>query len=185
MLDFWVKFKEIELYVEHEVDNPIIIDEIFLLTTGEGDVEGVEVYGEGDDEEVESDEADGEGMSATSIEVDEDINMEIGGYICLGSTVGEDNDSEVVADEYAGDFTTLDRVDNIADEYAGDFTTSDGLNNVAATRSGEEEDGNETEVWDSDEHGSLVGSDEDEEHEDGEASYSPVAKYLQIKTFQD
>ncbi|KAL1182065.1 hypothetical protein V6Z11_A02G093300 [Gossypium hirsutum] len=29
MLDFWVKFKEIELYVEHEVDNPIIVDEIF------------------------------------------------------------------------------------------------------------------------------------------------------------
>ncbi|KAL1094650.1 hypothetical protein V6Z11_D06G106900 [Gossypium hirsutum] len=57
MLDFWVKFKEIELYVEHKVDNPIIV--------------------------------------------------------------------------------------------------------------GKEEDGNETEVWDSDEHGSLVGSDEDEEHEDG------------------
>ncbi|MBA0786622.1 hypothetical protein Gotri_025139 [Gossypium trilobum] len=89
----------------------------------------------------------------------------------------EDNDSEVVADEYAGDFTTLDRVDNIADEYAGDFTTSDGLNNVAATRSGEEEDGNETEVWDSDEHGSLVGSDEDEEHEDGDRKRSKFPLY--------
>ncbi|MBA0786624.1 hypothetical protein Gotri_025139, partial [Gossypium trilobum] len=141
MLDFWVKFKEIELYVEHEVDNPIIIDEIFLLTTGEGDVEGVEVYGEGDDEEVESD---GEG----------DLEkVESGGD-------GEDNDSEVVADEYAGDFTTLDRVDNIADEC-----------------SGEEEDGNETEVWDSDEHGSLVGSDEDEEHEDGDRKRSKFPLY--------
>ncbi|PPD89606.1 hypothetical protein GOBAR_DD13455 [Gossypium barbadense] len=139
MLDFWVKFKEIELYVEHEVDNPIIIDEIFLLTTREGDVEGVEVDGEGDDEGVESD---GEG----------DLEK-----VESGSTVGEDNDSEVIVDEYAGDFATLDRVDNVADEYAGDFATSDGLNNVVAARSGEEEDGNETEVWDSDEHGSLVG----------------------------
>ncbi|KAH1073332.1 hypothetical protein J1N35_025660 [Gossypium stocksii] len=32
----------------------------------------------------------------------------------------------------------------------------------------EEEDEIETKVWDLDEHGSLVGSDEDEEHEDGE-----------------
>ncbi|KAB2041148.1 hypothetical protein E1A91_D02G133700v1, partial [Gossypium mustelinum] len=32
MLDFWVKFKEIDLYVEHEVDNPIIVDKIFPLT---------------------------------------------------------------------------------------------------------------------------------------------------------
>ncbi|MBA0725613.1 hypothetical protein Golax_022182 [Gossypium laxum] len=45
MLDFWVKFKEIDLYVEHEVDNLIIIDKMFLLTAGEGDVEGVESVG--------------------------------------------------------------------------------------------------------------------------------------------
>ncbi|MBA0730375.1 hypothetical protein Golax_025406 [Gossypium laxum] len=48
--------------------------------------------------------------------------MESGGHISLGCIVGEDNDSEVVADEYG----------------------------------------------DSNEHGSLVRSDEDEEHEDGE-----------------
>ncbi|TYH83794.1 hypothetical protein ES332_D02G155800v1 [Gossypium tomentosum] len=157
MLDFWVKFKQIDLYVEHEVDNLIIVDENFLLTTGEGDVQGVEVDGEGDDEGVESGgegdvgevQADGEGVSATGIEVDKDIGMESGGHIILGSIVGEDNDSEVAADEYAGDFATLDRVDNVADEYVGDFATSDGVDN------------------DSDEHGSLVGSDEDEEHEDG------------------
>ncbi|MBA0747687.1 hypothetical protein Gogos_004581, partial [Gossypium gossypioides] len=211
---------------------------------GEGDDEGIESNGEGDLEKVESSwesdvgevQADGEGVSATSIEVDKDIGMESGGHISLGSTDGENNDSEVTADEYAGDFVTSDGVDNIADEYAGDFTTSDRLDNVVASRSGEEEDGNDTEVWDSDEHGSLVGSNEDEEHEDGKrkkeeqdgkqfksairkyskecrrqlkfiknepkrvvlrciaspnflwrirASYSPVAKCLQIKTFQD
>ncbi|MBA0753859.1 hypothetical protein Gogos_021378 [Gossypium gossypioides] len=165
MLDFWVKFKEIKLYVEHKVDNPIIVDKIFLLTTREGDVEGVEVDGEGDDEGVESDgegdlekvesgregevgevQADGEGVSATDIEVDEDIVMENG-------------------------------VDNVADEYVGDFTTSDGLDNVAAVRSGGEEDENKTEVWDSDKHGSLVGSDEGEEHEDGEKRRSKFPLY--------
>ncbi|MBA0615042.1 hypothetical protein Godav_015236, partial [Gossypium davidsonii] len=69
----------------------------------------------------------------------------------LGFTVGEDNDSEVAADEYASD-----------------FATSDGVDNVTAASIREEEDGNETEVWDSDEHESLVGFDEDEEHEDSE-----------------
>ncbi|MBA0753858.1 hypothetical protein Gogos_021378 [Gossypium gossypioides] len=143
MLDFWVKFKEIKLYVEHKVDNPIIVDKIFLLTTREGDVEGVEVDGEGDDEGVESD---GEGDLE---KVDEDIVMESGGHISLGSIVGEDNDSEVTVDEYTDDFATSDGVDNVA------------------VRSGGEEDENKTEVWDSDKHGSLVGSDEGEEHEDG------------------
>ncbi|MBA0700931.1 hypothetical protein Goari_022499 [Gossypium aridum] len=38
MLDFWVKFKEIHLYVEHEVDNPIIVDDMLFLTVGESDV---------------------------------------------------------------------------------------------------------------------------------------------------
>ncbi|MBA0680403.1 hypothetical protein Goari_012103 [Gossypium aridum] len=54
MLDFWVKFKEIGFYVEHEVDNPIIVDKIFLLITGEGDDKVVESDGEGDLEKVES-----------------------------------------------------------------------------------------------------------------------------------
>ncbi|PPS11495.1 hypothetical protein GOBAR_AA09150 [Gossypium barbadense] len=156
MLDFWVKFKKIDLYVEHEVDNPIIVDEIFLLTTGEGDVEGVEVDEEGDLEKLESVgeevQADGEGVSATRIEVDEDIGMESGGQIRLGSIVGEDNDSKVAADEYAGDFATSNGVDNVVDEYTGDFETSDRLDNVAATRNGED----------------LIRFDEDEEHEDGE-----------------
>ncbi|MBA0725349.1 hypothetical protein Golax_021944, partial [Gossypium laxum] len=86
--------------------------------------------------------------------------MESGGHISLGSTVGEDNDSEVVADEYVGDFAILDELDN-----------------VAIARSGEEEDGNEIEVWDSDEHESLVGLNEDEEHEDGERKRSKFPLY--------
>ncbi|KAK5840223.1 hypothetical protein PVK06_009110 [Gossypium arboreum] len=169
---------------------------------GEGDDKGVESDDEGDLEKVKSSEegdvgevqADGEGVSATGIEVDENIGMESGGHISLESTVGEYNDSEVAGNEYASDFATSDgvdnvageyvgdfatsaRVDNVVDEYAGDFATSDGLKNVAATHSGEEEDGNETEVWDSDEHGSLVEYDEDEEHEDGERKRSKFPVY--------
>ncbi|MBA0747688.1 hypothetical protein Gogos_004581, partial [Gossypium gossypioides] len=94
-------------------------------SNGEGDLEKVESSWESDVGEVQ---ADGEGVSATSIEVDKDIGMESGGHISLGSTDGENNDSEVTADEYAGDFVTSDRLDN-----------------VVASRSGEEEDGNDTE----------------------------------------
>ncbi|MBA0557744.1 hypothetical protein Golob_014791, partial [Gossypium lobatum] len=134
---------------------------MFLLTAGEGDVKRVEIDGEGDDKGVESDgegdiervesvgeddvrgvQADGEGVSATGIEVDEYGGLKSGRQISLGSTVEEDNDSEVAVDEYAGDFATSDGVDNIVDGYAGDFTTSDGVDNVTAASSGEEEDGN-------------------------------------------
>ncbi|MBA0868954.1 hypothetical protein Goshw_020982 [Gossypium schwendimanii] len=155
----------------------------------EGDDEGVESDGEGDLEKVESGgegevgevQADGEGVSTTGIEVDEDIGMESGGHISLGPTVGEDNYSEVAVNEYAGDFATSNGVDNVADEYAGDFATSDRLDNVTDVRSGEEEGGNETEVWDSDEHGSLVGSDEDEKHEDATIKDHPKMKLREIQ----
>ncbi|MBA0626165.1 hypothetical protein Godav_003880 [Gossypium davidsonii] len=50
------------------------------------------------------------------------------------------------------------------------------MDNVATAVS-EEEDGNETEVYDLDEHGSLVRSDEDEEHEDGERRISKFPLY--------
>ncbi|KAH1032300.1 hypothetical protein J1N35_044474 [Gossypium stocksii] len=182
MLDFWIKFKEIDLYVEHEVDNPITVDENFLLTTGEGDVEEVEVDG-GDDEVVESD--------------DEYIGVESGGHISLGSTVGEDNDKQVTADEYAGDFATSDGVDNVVDKYI------DGLDNVVAASSGEEEDRNDTKFK------SVIRKYSKEcrrqlkfiKNEPKRAvvkciaylncpwriraSYSPIVKCLQIKTFQD
>ncbi|MBA0702040.1 hypothetical protein Goari_000010 [Gossypium aridum] len=136
---------------------------MFLLTVGEGDVKRVEIDGESDDKWVEFDgegdlervesvgeddvrgvQVDGEGVSATGIEVDEYGGVKSGGQISLGSTVKEDNDSEVAVDEYAGDFATSNGVDNIADGYAGDFATSDGVHNVTVASSGEEEDGNET-----------------------------------------
>ncbi|MBA0567330.1 hypothetical protein Golob_012073, partial [Gossypium lobatum] len=116
-----IRFKEIDLYVEHEVENPIILGEIFLLTIEEGDVEGVEVDGEGDDERVETDgdgdlekvesggegnvgevQAYGKGVFATGIEVDEYIGMGSGGHISLGSTVGEDNITERSSGEEDG-----------------------------------------------------------------------------------
>ncbi|KAK5818727.1 hypothetical protein PVK06_023671 [Gossypium arboreum] len=129
---------------------------IYFHEPGTGDVEGLEVHGKGDDEGVESNgegdiekvesggegdvgevQADGEGVSTTGIEVDEDIGIESGGQISLGSTVREDNDSKVAASEYASDFATSDGVDNIADEYVGDFATSDGVDNVTDKYAGD------------------------------------------------
>ncbi|MBA0732816.1 hypothetical protein Gogos_016879, partial [Gossypium gossypioides] len=149
---------------------------------GEGDAEGVESDGEGDLERVESVgegdvggvQVDGEGVSPIGIEVDEYGGVESGGQISLGSTVGKDND-----------------IDNVVDEYASDFATSDGVDNVAAASNGEKEYGNKTEVGDSDEHESLVGFDEDEEHEDSEKRrikfplYSDKLKFSLGMLFKD
>ncbi|KAK5836745.1 hypothetical protein PVK06_012546 [Gossypium arboreum] len=108
MLDFWVKFKEIHLYVEHEVDNLIIVDDMLLLIAEESDVAGIEVDREGDVEWVKFD---------------------------------------------------WDGVVERVEAYA----TSD-VGRVEV----DEEGATATGIEDSDEHDSLVGSDEDEEHEDGE-----------------
>ncbi|MFQ6645173.1 hypothetical protein Gotur_020466 [Gossypium turneri] len=108
------------------ITHPISVNEMFLLTAREGDVERVEVNGEGDDGGVECDgegklervefvgegavggvQANREGVSATGIKVDEYGGVKSGGQISLGFTVGEDNDSEVVVDEYAGDFANI------------------------------------------------------------------------------
>ncbi|MBA0767193.1 hypothetical protein Gotri_016123 [Gossypium trilobum] len=121
------------------------------------------------------------------------IILHVGGHFVKDPYVRyvEDNDSEVATDEYASDFATSDGVDNVVDGYVGDFTTSDGVDNVTAASSGEEEDGNETKVWDSDEHGSLVGFDEDEEHEDSERMrnkfplYSDKLKFSLGMLFKD
>ncbi|MBA0575333.1 hypothetical protein Golob_028055 [Gossypium lobatum] len=123
-------------------------------------MKGVESNGEGGLEKVES---------SGESEVGE-VQADGEGVTTTGI---EDNDSEVAADEYASDFATLDGVDN-----------------VAVARSGKEEDRNEIEVWDSDEHGSLVGSDEDEEHEDGERRskfplYNDKLKFSLVMLFKD
>ncbi|MBA0682016.1 hypothetical protein Goari_023776 [Gossypium aridum] len=125
---------------------------MFLLTTGEGDVEGVEVDGEGDDEGVESNgESDLERVKSVG---ESDFRV----YF------GEDNDSEVTIDEYASDFATSDTVDN-----------------VVAACSGVEEDWNETKLWDLNEPGSLVGSDKDEEHENGERMRTTIKDHPKMK----
>ncbi|PPR91726.1 hypothetical protein GOBAR_AA28955 [Gossypium barbadense] len=134
MLDFWVKFKEINLYLMGggNVEG--------VQVDGKGDVKGVEIDDEGDVEGVQGDvegvEGDEEGFEA-----DEYGGEENGGQMSLGSTVGEYIDSgfgSSVGDEIANDFAMLVEVDNVA----------------AAVNSKE--------------HGNLVGSNEDEEHEDGE-----------------
>ncbi|MBA0870572.1 hypothetical protein Goshw_014277 [Gossypium schwendimanii] len=91
------------------------IVEIGVQVDGEGDDGGVECDGEGNLERVEfvgegavgGVQADREGVSAIGIKVDEYGGVKSGGHISLGFTIGEDNDSEVVVDEYAGDFANI------------------------------------------------------------------------------
>ncbi|MBA0858847.1 hypothetical protein Goshw_001063 [Gossypium schwendimanii] len=118
MLDFWVKFKEINIYVE---------DDMLLLLAPSPYLDKFDNKGEwstyGDVEEINGVEADGEGVTDAQFEVDKHGGGQSGGLMI-------------------------------------------GVGNVVAPANGEEEskvvlDGNKTEVWDSDEHGSLVGSNED------------------------
>ncbi|KAK5824761.1 hypothetical protein PVK06_019545 [Gossypium arboreum] len=155
-------------------------DDMLLLNAGESDFEGVEADGEGDVERVQADgEGDVEGGEANGEDVVEKVQA-----VGQGDVEGVKADREGVtatqfeADEYDG------RKMSLGPTIGED---NDGMDNVAIAVSGEEEDGNEDEVYDSDEYGNLVRSDKDEEHGDGErrtSNYSPVAKCLQIKNFQ-
>ncbi|MBA0665459.1 hypothetical protein Goklo_005313, partial [Gossypium klotzschianum] len=73
---------------------------------------------------------------------------------------------------------------SVGDENAVDFAL-DEVDNVAVAISGKEEDGNntKTEVWDLDKHGSWVGFNEDEEHEDGEAK--KVVKEKMVGNYEE
>ncbi|MBA0750214.1 hypothetical protein Gogos_001634, partial [Gossypium gossypioides] len=125
MLGFWVKFKEIQLYVEHEVNNLIIVGDMLLLTTGESDVERVEVDRK---DAVEGVKVDGEG------DVDGEGNVE--GVDIDGGGVVEGGDVESVQTYEEGD---VEGVQAEANEHGGG--ESDGVDNVAAAVSGEEEKG--------------------------------------------
>ncbi|MBA0576072.1 hypothetical protein Golob_027359, partial [Gossypium lobatum] len=131
---------------------------MFLLSVEGGDVEGVEIDEGADDERLESN---GEGdLEMVNFVGQGDVEGVQADGEGVSATGIEDNDSKVAVDEYVGDFATLDGVDN-----------------VAVASSGEEKDRNEIEVCDSDEHGSLVGSDKDKEHEDGERKRSKFPLY--------
>ncbi|MBA0732625.1 hypothetical protein Gogos_016701, partial [Gossypium gossypioides] len=122
--------------------------------------------------DVEKVKADGEGVTTEQFEADEYGGEESGGHMSLGSTVGKDNDSGFGS--------------SVGHENVADFATLVGEDNVVAATHGEEEseavlDGNETKVWDSDEHGSLVGSDKDEEHEDATIKDHPKMKLREIQ----
>ncbi|MBA0846781.1 hypothetical protein Goshw_007236 [Gossypium schwendimanii] len=108
--------------------------------------EGVEAIREGNVEGVKTaDEGDVKGIEVVREGDVEKVKAEVEGL-----TVGEDNDSSFRL--------------SVGHENAADFATLVGEDNIAAATHGEEEsevvlDGNETKVWESDEHGCLVGLD--------------------------
>ncbi|PPR98692.1 hypothetical protein GOBAR_AA21980 [Gossypium barbadense] len=144
---------------------------MLMLTTGESDAERVETDWESDIERVEAD------RDGVVEEVQANGEGDVEGVEAYGKGVTTTN---IEADEYG-----------------------DGVDNVVVAISGEEEDGNDTkaEVWDLDEHGSLLGlgmlfkdkcrrqrkflKNEPKRVVRILASYSPIAKYLQVKTFQE
>ncbi|PPD78404.1 hypothetical protein GOBAR_DD24676 [Gossypium barbadense] len=127
ILDFWVKFKEIHLYVEHEVDNLIIVDDILLLTVGESDVEGVEADEKGDVERVDLDE-DGvvEGVQVVREGDVEGVNLDRDGIVEGVQAIGKcdvkgvevygEGDIEGIQADGEGD---VEGVQAEADEYGG------------------------------------------------------------------
>ncbi|KAB2024395.1 hypothetical protein ES319_D06G085000v1 [Gossypium barbadense] len=122
---------------------------MLLLVVGESDFEDDMLLLSAGESDFEGVEADGKG-EVEGVQVDGE-----------GDAEGGEADGE-------GDVERDQLLEKIMEWFGSSI---DGMDNVATVVS-EEEDGNETEVYDSDEHGSLVRSDKDEEHEDGERRIS-------------
>nr|KJB65227.1 hypothetical protein B456_010G085000 [Gossypium raimondii] len=126
---------------------------MLLLVVGESDFEDDMLLLSAGESDFEGVEADGKG-EVEGVQVDGEGDAEGG---------EADGEGDVERVQAIGEGVTSTQFE--VDEYG------DGMDNVATAVS-EEEDRNETEVYDSDEHGSLVRSDKDEEHEDGERRIS-------------
>ncbi|KAG8491458.1 hypothetical protein CXB51_014839 [Gossypium anomalum] len=140
-------------------------DDMLLLSAGESDFKVTEADREGDVEGVQADrEGDAEGGEANG-EDDIERVQAVGQGDVEGVKANREGltATQFEADEYnSGGFGS-----SVGDENVADFATPVGMDNVATAVSEEEEDSHEAEVYDSNKHGSLVGSDEDEEHENG------------------
>ncbi|MBA0845189.1 hypothetical protein Goarm_022370 [Gossypium armourianum] len=90
MLNYWVKHKEIDLYVEHEIDTAIFANDDLMLTVAT--VEGVEVVGSKGGEGVEG--LNGEGVEVAGSESGESLGGEGVGVGC--SQGGEGGEVEGV-----------------------------------------------------------------------------------------
>ncbi|KAG4142481.1 hypothetical protein ERO13_D06G132550v2 [Gossypium hirsutum] len=171
MLNYCVKQKEINLYVKHEIDTVIFADDDLLLVVvivegfcgGNKCVEGLN----------------GEGVKVVGSKGDEGLNKE--GVEVVGNKSGEveggeddgDGDKELQEArqklrEVEGKTTGKDKetiVDETESERFGEQFEAEVLEEVEGEglndRVGREEEGNETQYFDSDDHSSILGSDDD------------------------
>ncbi|XP_039048891.1 uncharacterized protein LOC120189759 [Hibiscus syriacus] len=90
MLNYWVKYRFIDIYVEHEVDTPVIVDDILLIIVGEGNDKGeyvAEIHvdeGEGGGDSVVGDVVEGVDVAAG-----EGNDMGVGVSDCAAEKVAE------------------------------------------------------------------------------------------------
>ncbi|PPE00654.1 hypothetical protein GOBAR_DD02317 [Gossypium barbadense] len=150
MINYWVKLKEIDLYVEHEIDTVVFVDdESMLVVACEGEGESGEVAGS------KGGESDGGGEEKDRDESDSDSEDE-NTYLMKvremeGKTSGKGK--ETVLDETESESFGEKFKAEVLEEVDGE-----GLNGSV----GKEEDGNKTEYFDSDNHGSILGSEDDD-----------------------
>ncbi|KAK5803090.1 hypothetical protein PVK06_030731 [Gossypium arboreum] len=171
MLNYWVKHKEIDLYVEHEIDTTFFVADNLLLTAtsieGSGDGnqggeggeglngEGVEVVGSKSGE-VEIDEGgEGvEGLNREGVDVDGSKDGEDAGG--LNSGVEEANE-ERFEDESDSDLQKENVYLMKIQAEVPEEVEGEGLNDRVARK----EEGNGIEYFDSDDYGSILGSNDD------------------------
>ncbi|PPD79551.1 hypothetical protein GOBAR_DD23521 [Gossypium barbadense] len=178
MLNYWVKHKEIDLYVEREIDTAIFDnDDLMLIVATVEGVEGVEgLNGEG--VEVAGSES-GESLGGEGVEVVGSEGGEVEGVDGLDASIeglkenGDDDEElqearkkvrelegktsgktkETILDETESESSGEQFEDEVPEEAEGD-----GLDN----RVDREEEGNETEYFDSDDQRSILGLDDDD-----------------------
>ncbi|KAE8726154.1 hypothetical protein F3Y22_tig00007387pilonHSYRG00016 [Hibiscus syriacus] len=149
MLNYWVIYGFEDIYVEHEVDTPIIVDDILRITTGEGvddcaaervvenviDADGLDDIGDATEQGEGGIDAGGGGegvyLTENTSEDDEDNDKKI-----KGKKHDKENDSGSIENDT-----------EIHDE------TVDGEGNNGVT---EGVGGNDTDYYNNDDHGSLI-----------------------------
>ncbi|MBA0671232.1 hypothetical protein Goklo_024534 [Gossypium klotzschianum] len=191
MINYWVKLKEIDLYVEHEIDTVVFVDDESMLVVaclqfggdgneggeggkvvgnkcGEGEGESGEVVGskggesDGGGEERDRDESD-------SVSEDENTYLMKVMYLSDGDNDDELQEGRQKVREMEGKTsgkgkeTVLDEAES--ESFGEKFKAGvpkevdgEGLNDSV----GKEEDGNKTEYFDSDDYGSILGSEDDD-----------------------
>ncbi|PPS04245.1 hypothetical protein GOBAR_AA16414 [Gossypium barbadense] len=180
MINYWVKLKEIDLYLEHEIDTFVFVyDESMLVVAclqfggngneggeggkvvcskgGKGEGEGGEIAGskvgesDGGGEEGDMDESDSDSKDENTYLMKELQEARQKAREVEGKTSGKGE--ETILDETESESFREQFKAEVSEE-----VDNEGLNDSV----GKEKDGNKTEYFDSDDHGSILGLEDDD-----------------------